>query len=340
MSKKVIFDKKNVLVVGGAGFVGSHLCDDLLKKSKVICVDNFITGNERNIDHLLSHEDFEFIRHDINDPLEIEKFPELQKFKIEFQGVQEIYNLACPMSPMKFEKNIIATILANSVGLKNMLDLAVKYEAKFMHFSSSVVYGNEKDQNKKISEEYLGLTNPLSPRAAYDEGKRFAETMVYNYGKVYNLDTKIARLFRTYGPRMPLDDGQMIPDFINDALGNNDLTVCGNESFISSFCYVSDALDAVSKLMDSDINDPINIGSDVSVNITDLAQKIIDIIGAKSQIKYSREKLFMRPFCSPDISKARNILGWIPIITLEKGIEKTIYDLRANKGLKGVEQAL
>lgn len=340
MAKKVIFNKKNVLITGGAGFIGSHLCDDLVENNKVICVDNFSSGYEKNIDHLLSHDNFEFIRHDINEPLDLEKYPELQRFKIEFQGVQEIYNLACPMSPNNFEKNLIATVLTNSQGVKNILDLAVKYEAKFLHVSSSVVYGNRDNNPGKITEDDLGVVDCLSTRAAYDEGKRFAETLIENYKQVFNIDTRVVRLFRTYGPRMPLDDGQMIPDFINDALDNRDLTIYGDEGFISSFCYVGDCIDAISKIMEAEVTGPINIGSDVEVEITYLAKKVIELLNSKSQIQYASSKLFMRPLCSPDITKARNELGWMPVVTLEKGLENTIYDLRASKGLKGVEHVL
>lgn len=340
MAQKVIFDKKNVLVTGGAGFIGSHLCDDLIKTSKVICIDNFSTGYEKNIDHLLAHENFEFIKHDITEPIELEKYPELKKFKIEFQGVQEIYNLACPMSPNNFEKNLIATVLVNSQGVKNILDLAVKYEAKFIHLSSSVVYGHREESVGKIVEEYKGIVDCLSRRAAYDEGKRFAETIIDTYQKTYKIDAKVIRLFRTYGPRMPLGDGQMIPDFISDALDGKDLTIYGDEGFVSSFCYIGDCIEAISKIAEGEVEGPINIGSDVDIEITYLAKLVIDILKSKSKIQYASSKLFMKPLCSPDISKARNILGWMPVVTLEKGIEKTIYDLRASKGLKGVEHAL
>ena len=216
MSKRAIFDKKIVLVTGGAGFIGSHLCDELVKTCKVICLDNFSTGDERNIDHLLSDPNFVFIRHDITKFLDLEEAPSLQKFKIQFQGLQEIYHLACPMSPKDFEQNKKATLLANSYGIKNVLDLAIKYKAKLMHFSSSVVYGPRLSDNKKINEEFIGLVDVLSDRSSYDEGKRFAETLMMNYKDIYNLDVKIARIFRIYGPRMKLDDNQMISDFIRN----------------------------------------------------------------------------------------------------------------------------
>lgn len=340
MSKKVIFDKKNILVTGGAGFIGSHLCDELIKNSKVICVDNFSSGDEKNIDHLLANPDFEFIRHDITEPLELESLPELQKFKIEFQGVQEIYNLACPTSPRDFLKNRIASIMANSYGLKNVLDLAIKYNAKLLHFSSSVVYGPRRSDSEKIKEDDIGEVDFLSPRSSYDEGKRFAESIVTNYRSVYNLDAKIIRLFRIYGPRMKLDDGQMLPDFISNALDNKDLQIFGDDNFSTAYCYVNDCIDAVLKIMESDLKGPVNIGSDVEINLTDLAKKIIAMIGSRSKIVYADEILFMTPLCLPDISMARNELGWMPVISLEQGLEKTIYELRASKGLKGVERAV
>ena len=340
MAKKVVFDKKNVLVTGGAGFIGSHLCDELVKTSKVICIDNFITSSEINIDHLLFDENFEFINHDITQPIELENMPELQKFKIEFQGIQEIYHLACPMSPKKFYKNRMDTILANSLGTKNMLDQAVKYNSKFMLFSSSVVYGPKTVENKPKKESDLGTVDTISERSSYDESKRFAETIVDTYKRDFKLKAKIARVFRTYGPRMTMGDGQMIPDFINNALDNKDLVIFGNENFSSSFCYVSDVIDAVVKYMETDITNPLNIGSDVEINTTDIARKIIQIIGAKSKVKYTDKLLFMSPLCIPDISLARNELGWMPIVTLEKGLETAIYQLRASKGLKGVKEAV
>lgn len=340
MPKRAIFDKKNILVTGGAGFIGSHLCDELVKTNKVICLDNFSTGGEKNIDHLLAEPNFVFIRHDISKPINLDDFPELQKFKIEFQGIQEIYHLACPTSPKNFEKNKISTIDALSLGMKNVLEMARKYEAKFMHFSSSVVYGPRNKDNAKISEDYSGAVDILSERSSYDEGKRFAETMVTNYGSAYNLAVKIIRVFRVYGPRMKLGDGQMIPDFINSALDNKDVVILGDENFSSSFCYVNDCVDAAVKMMEANSAGPLNIGSDVEVNVTELANKIISMIGSKSKVVYTDKILFLTPLNLPNIAKARNELGWMPVVVLEKGLENTINELRVSKGLKRAEQAI
>lgn len=340
MPKRAIFDKKNVLVTGGAGFIGSHLCDRLVKDNKVICVDNFITGEERNIDHLLASPNFAFIKADINELLELESLPELQKFKIQFQGVQEIYNLACPTSPARFADNKINMLLTNSIGVKNMLDLAVKYKATFVQFSSSVVYGPRRSDNQKIAENNFGVVNPVGERSSYDEGKRFAESLVMNYRDVYEVDTKIARIFRTYGPRMKLNDQQMLPDFINSALENKDLVIYGDKDFNTSLCYVDDVVDAIVKLSQSDTTDPINIGSDQDENLTEVARKIIAFSKSQSKIVYKDLILFMTQLSIPDISKAKSELNWMPITTLDKGLEKTVDDLRASKGLLGVQHAV
>ena len=333
---KVIFDKKNVLVTGGAGFIGSHLCDELVKDCKVICIDDFSSGSESNIDHLLPNQDFVFISYDMTQPIDLEALPELKKFKVAFQGIQEVYNLACPMSARDFTDNKIKTLLANSVAVKNALDIAVKYQAKFLHFSSSVVYGPRTLDNKlKVREESLGLVDQLSDRSCYDEGKRFSETMVFNYRQVYKIDAKIIRVFRTYGPRMALNDDQMIPDFIFNALNGDDLVIFGDENFSSSFCYVEDVIDASIKMMDSSLSGPLNIGSDVDVKISDIAKMIIEETKSSSKIKYADKKLFMSELPLSDIFKARNDLSWMPVVTLRNGIKKTIFDLEVKKQLKG-----
>jgi UDP-glucuronate decarboxylase len=337
MSRQVIFDKKNVLVAGGAGFIGSHLCDELIKTNKVICVDNFISGSERHIDHLLAHPDFAFINHDLSKPLDLESLADLKKFKVEFQGIQEIYNLACPMSPRRFLENRLATLLANSYVVKNLLDLTVKYSAKFLQFSSSVVYGlrQANTSGQLLKENDWGQVDQLSERSAYDEGKRFAETLVSNYRSLYNVDARILRLFRVYGPRMEANDDQMIPDYIMNALDNKDIEINGDANFSSSFCYINDVIDAVFKLMASELAGPINIGSDVDVNLTDLVQLIIKETKSSSRIVYGEKKLFVSELLLPDIHLAKNELGWMPVVTLENGLKKTIFDLEANKKLQG-----
>lgn len=338
MPKQVIFDKKNVLVTGGAGFIGSHLCDELVKTSKVICIDNFISGSERNIDHLLANPDFVFINHDLSRPIDLENAPELKKFKVEFQGLQEIYNLACPMSPRCFLENRIATLLANSYVMKNTLDLAVKYSSKFLQFSSSVVYGlRSADQpDQMVKESEWGMVDQLSERSSYDEGKRFAETMVANYRAMYNIDARIIRLFRTYGPRMQAEDGQMIPDFITSALENKDIIINGDEKFCSSFCYINDVIDVIGKFMNSELPGPINVGSDVDVNLTDLVKIIIKETNSQSKIVYTDRHMFITELALPDIRLAKNELGWMPVVTLENGLKKTIFDIDANKKLQGL----
>jgi UDP-glucuronate decarboxylase len=336
MPKKIIFDKKNVLVAGGAGFIGSHLCDELIKTCKVICVDNFISGSERNIDHLLANPNFIFINHDLAQPFDLAA-PELQRFKVEFQGVQEIYNLACPMSPLHFLDNRLATLEANSSAVKNLLDLAVAHNAKFLHFSSSVVYGPRRsdDPEFKARESDPGVVDQLSSRASYDEGKRFSETLVATYRDIYQIDAKIIRVFRVYGPRMESGDGQMIPDFINNALEDKDLVINGDANFSSSFCYIEDLLDAVSKVMSSELAGPINIGSDIDCKLVDLAQIIINETGSKSKIVHAETMVFLTELILPDIHLARNELGWMPVVTLENGLHKTIFDVKAQKKLQG-----
>jgi len=337
MAQKIIFDKKNVLVAGGAGFIGSQLCDELVKTSKVICVDNFSSGTEKNIDHLLANPDFAFINHDLSLPLELESQSELKKFKIEFQGLQEIYNLACPISPRNFLENRLDILLANSFAVKNLLDYAVKYGAKFLQFSSSVVYGSRQtSQSLQVKEDDLGVVDNLSDRSAYDEGERFAETMVFNYRQLYGIDAKIIRLFRTYGPRMPLDDDQMIPDMVLNALSGQDLLIFGGPDFSSSFCYIDDVIDGALKVMNSSLSGPVNIGSDIDVKLADLAELIIKETASQSKVVFGDKKLFVSELLLPDIHKARNELNWMPVVTLENGIKKTVFDLRANTQLRGL----
>ncbi len=330
------FDKKNVLVTGGAGFIGSFLCEQLLKDSRVICVDNFVTSQESNIDHLLKNQDFEFIRHDFNTPFDPEIFPELARFKIKFQGIQEIYHLACPTSPKKFDQYKIQTLLANSQAVKNALDLAVRYHSKIQLSSASVVYGPRSADNRPFKEEDFGSINTLSERACYDEGKRYAETMFETYRQVYKIETKISRIFRTYGPRMPLYDGQMVPDFITDALDNKDLIIYGDETFKTSLTYVSDIVDGMLKLMaaPADIG-PVNLGSDLDMPLVDVAQRVIEMTGSTSRITFEPPLMFMTQLGLPDIAKAKEKLGWLPLVRLDEGLKRAIDYTVAHKSLLG-----
>ena len=333
MAVQPIFDVKNVLVLGGAGFIGSHLCDELAKNSKVICVDNFVTGDEKNIDHLLQNPNFKFIKHDMTKPLNLKEHKELEIFKIDFQGIQEIYNLACPTSPRQFEDKKIDTVLANSLAVKNALDLVVNYKAQFLHFSSSVVYGPRTKEVPKVPEEYPGFVDFLSPRAVYDEGKRFAETMIEAYRSAYSLNTKIIRVFRTYGSRMKLDDGHMVADFVNDALEGKDLVIYGDESFSTTLVHVSDIVTAAIKMMKSAEPGPLNIGSEVEVRLVDVANLVLKLTQSKSQIRFEDPLLFMTPLPIPDIDMAKQKINWFPVVRLEDGLKETIDYLKATKGL-------
>lgn len=340
MPEVPIFDKKNILVTGGAGFIGSFLSEKLLKDARVICVDNFVTSQESNIDALLKNSDFEFIRQDINAPFDLEAFPELARFKLKFQGIQEIYHLACPTSPKKFDQYRMQTLLANSLGMKNILDLAVKYKARVLHASTAVVYGPRPADGHPFREEEYGSLDMLSPRACYDEGKRFAESCCATYQQVHNVDIRIARIFRTYGPRMALFDGQMIPDFITNSLDNKELIIYGDETFKTSLAFVSDVVDGMIKLMNGATGiGPVNLGSDLDIPIIDVAQRIIEMTGSTSKITFQPPLIFMTPLGLPDLTKAKDKLGWLPLVTLDDGLKKTIDYTVAHKGLLGFKMA-
>ncbi len=335
MPTPVVIDKKNVLVTGGAGFVGSHLCEALLKTgARVICLDNFVTSQESNIDQLLQHTDFEFIRHDINQPFDPEGFPELTRFKLKFQGIQEIYHMACPTSPKKFDQYRMQTLLANSTGMKNVLDLAVRFQSRFLQASTSVVYGTRPADRHPFREEESGGSDVLSPRACYDEGKRFAESMCATYQQVHNLDVRIARMFRTYGPRMPLYDGQMVPDFIVNAFDGKDLEIYGDETFMTSMVYVSDMVDGLIKYMAAPAGiGPMNLGSDVDIPLLEVAHRIIEMTGSASKVTFKEALLFMTELGLPDLSKVKEKLDWMPLVGLDDGLKQTIDYTMAHRSL-------
>ena len=324
---------KNVLVTGGAGFIGSHLCEKLLSEgARVICLDNFSTSHEQNINGLLQSPDFQFLRLDVNEPINLELFAELAHFQIKFQGIQEIYHLACPTSIKKFDQFKMQTLLANSVGNRHILDMATRYRSKVLLASCSVVYGARTAERQLYTEEVEGVLNHLSPRACYDEGKRFSETMFETYAQVHGLEIKIARLFRTYGPRMPLFDGHMIPDFVLNAIDNKDVVIYGDESFSTSLLYVTDAVDGLMRLMASGPEvKVVNIGSDVDLKLSDVARQIIQKVGSSALVKFEAPLMFLTPLGLPSLVRAKESLGWLPLVRLEDGLRKTIEYVKANK---------
>lgn len=327
-----ISGKKNVLVTGGAGFIGSHLCERLLRDGvHVICLDSFVTSRPRNIEGLMANPDFQFLRLDINKPFDLENFKELSAFKLPFQGLQEIYHLACPMSIKNFDQFKIQTLLANSVGNYHVLETAVKYRAKALLSSSSVIYGPRSEQRRVFHEDDLGCVAHLTPRGCYDEGRRFSETMFETYRQVHGLDTKIARVFRTYGPRMPLFDGQLIPDFVLNALDGKDLVIYGDESFTTPLCHVEDIVDGLIRVMNAPEGfGPVNLGSDVDIKMVEVAKMIIQMTNSTSEIKFEGQLLFLTELGLPDIVRAKE-LGWLPLIRLEDGLQKTVEYIKANK---------
>ncbi len=326
MAVTPIFERKNVLVTGGAGFIGSHLCERLLENSKVICVDNFLLGTLDNIEHLLDNPNFVFIRHDINEPLDLDKMPELEKFKVQFQGVQEIYHLACPTSPKDFDQYRMETLKVNSIGTSRVLDLAVRYKARVVVASSSVVYGaRPAGSDNFIKEDVEGSVNHLSPRGCYDEGKRWMETQGVTYRDFHGIDVRIGRVFRTYGARVKLGIGEMVPDFIMNALDGKDLVVYGNKDFRTSLCFVTDIVDGLYKLMAAETDPgPVNLGSDEDLLLSQVAEKIIELIGSTSKISYVAPLMFMTALPLPDITRAKETLQWFPIVRLEDGLRRMI----------------
>jgi len=306
---------KRVLVTGGAGFIGSHLCERLLREGKeVICLDNFFTGNRQNIIHLLTNPNFELVRHDIITPY--------------YAEVDEIYNLACPASPIHYQFNPIKTVKTSVMGAINMLGLAKRIKAKILQASTSEVYGDPQEHPQK--ETYWGHVNPIGRRACYDEGKRCAETLFMNYNIQNNVRIKIIRIFNTYGPRMHPNDGRVVSNFIVQALQGKDLTIYGDGSQTRSFQYVDDLLEAMVRMMDTPdtFTGPVNIGNPSEFTIRELAEKVIHITGSRSRITFlplPEDDPVQR---QPDISLARKALNWEPRVSLDEGLDKTVAYFR------------
>jgi UDP-glucuronate decarboxylase len=303
--------RKRVLVTGGAGFLGSHLCERLLAQGHdVLCVDNYFTGRKDNIAHLLANANFEAMRHDVTFPLYVE--------------VDEIYNLACPASPIHYQFDPVQTTKTSVIGAINMLGLAKRVKAKIFQSSTSEVYGDPTVHPQK--EEYRGNVNPIGPRACYDEGKRAAETLFFDYHRQHRLRIRVARIFNTYGPRMHPNDGRVVSNFIVQALKGEPITLYGDGSQTRAFCYVDDLVEGFLRLMAApdDVTGPINLGNPVETPVRVLAEKIVDMIGSKSTVEYRPLPVDDPTQRCPDISRAQNLLNWEPRVPLERGLEKTI----------------
>ena len=303
-----------VLVTGGAGFIGSHLCEKLLNlKHEVICVDNFYTGNIKNISHLSDFKLFEVIRHDVTFPLYLE--------------VDGIFNLACPASPVQYQKNPVQTFKTNVHGAINMLGLAKRTGARFLQASTSEVYGDPEISPQR--EDYWGHVNPIGIRSCYDEGKRAAETLTMDYQRQFNVDTRIARIFNTYGPNMSKDDGRVVSNFIVQALRNEPLTVYGDGSQIRSFCFVSDLVEGLVKLFFLEkAHEPINLGNPTPITMRQLAQEVIELTDSNSKISHLPLPEDDPRQREPDISKAKVLLDWQPTVSRKSGLEATIAYFR------------
>lgn len=339
MQYKQILDRPNVIVAGGAGFIGSHLCDELVKTKNVICIDNFVTSEEENIDLLLQNPYFKFVKHDLTEPLELEHLPELEVFKVKFQGIQEIYNLACPTSPKEYNQLPIETLRANAEATRQLLDWAAHYKAKFLHASSSAIYG-EPQTDAAFTEDYWGFIDPIGPRSCYNEGKRFAESLVVNYGMHRGVNFRIARLFNTYGPRMRLEDGRMIPDFISHALTNQPLIIYGSAEATSTFCYVSDVVEALCKLMEYPASGIFNVGSGEPVTVKHVASSVLKLTGVEVPFDIQAPLPYQARQGVPDIKKIRETCGWFPLISLEQGLQRTLDYFKAHRDLLRVVGSL
>ncbi len=302
-----------ILVTGGAGFIGSHLIDRLMTAGhEVICLDNFYTGHRRNLLHWLNHPYFELIRHDVTEPIRLE--------------VDQIYHLACPASPVHYQYNPVKTIKTNVLGTLNMLGLAKRVKARFLLASTSEVYGDPEVNPQP--EEYRGNVNPIGIRSCYDEGKRVAETLAFDYHRQNNVDIRVARIFNTYGPRMLENDGRVVSNFVVQALQGNPLTLYGTGAQTRSFCYVSDLVEGLMRLMNGDYIGPVNLGNPDEYTILQLAQTVQSMVNPDSDLVYKPLPQDDPQRRKPDITKAKTFLDWSPTVPLQEGLKLTIDDFR------------
>jgi UDP-glucuronate decarboxylase len=299
-----------ILVTGGAGFLGSHLADRLLEMGhEVVVADNFYTGSKENIAHLLNNPKFELVRHDVTFPLYVE--------------VDGIFNLACPASPIQYQKNPVQTFKTSVHGAINMLGLAKRTRARFLQASTSEIYGDPTISPQ--TEDYWGNVNPIGIRSCYDEGKRAAETLTFDYHRQFGLDIRVARIFNTYGPRMAKDDGRVVSNFIVQALQGKPLTVYGDGSQTRSFCYVSDLIEGLVKLFFTEkVYEPVNLGNPTPINMKELAEEVISLTGSTSKVEYRDLPKDDPKQREPKISKAKDLLGWSPIVERSEGLKKTV----------------
>jgi UDP-glucuronate decarboxylase len=300
---------RTALVTGGAGFLGSHLSERLLAQGyQVVCLDNFLSGRRQNIDHLVGRKGFTLIERDVIEPIDVR--------------ADVIFNLACAASPPRYQKDPVHTLKTNVMGALNVLDLAVRHGGRVFQASTSEVYGDP--QIHPQPEGYWGNVNSFGPRACYDEGKRAAETLFFDYSRQYGADIRIARIFNTYGPRMSPDDGRVVSNFIVQALRGEDITIHGDGSQTRSFCYVDDLLDGIEKLMESSTVSPVNLGNPVEFTVRELADLVIDLVGSRSRVVHLPLPTDDPRQRRPDIGIARSALGWEPVVPLRQGLERTI----------------
>jgi UDP-glucuronate decarboxylase len=309
-----------IIVTGGAGFIGSHLIDRLMQdRHEVICLDNFYTGTKRNIEKWFGHPNFELIRHDITEPIRLE--------------VDRIFHLACPASPVHYQYNPIKTTKVSFLGTSNMLGLAKRVKARFLMASTSEVYGDPLIHPQ--SEDYFGNVNPIGIRSCYDEGKRVAETLCFDYHRQHNLEIRVARIFNTYGPRMLENDGRVVSNFIAQSLQGKPLTIYGDGSQTRSFCYVTDLVDGLIKLMDGNETGPVNLGNPEEYTILQLAQNIRDRINPDREISFMPLPQDDPKKRKPDITRAKTWLNWEPTVSLDRGLDSTIAEFRQRLGVDG-----
>ncbi len=320
---------KTVLVVGGAGFLGSHLCEALVAKTNVVCIDNFSTGTPANIQPLLQHPRFELIRHDMNEPLDLASHHELDRFQVRIHGIQEVYHLASPVAKTSFQEQKLATMRTASVGAFHIFELARAHEAKVLLVSTSALYA---DQNQPfLAEDDACASDHLGPYAAYDESKRFEETLLHTYAEVYHFPAKIIRLFRTYGPRMRLNEGYLLPEIIQAALAHRDLELPYSEDARLSLCYVHDVVEGLLRTMAHDLDFRVmNIGSDQELRLGMVVARILELTHSTARIRFTSQGE-TRVSSIPNLDKARQLLHWLPLTRLDDGLQKLIDYTRSKE---------